>query len=137
MRKIISLILSFLFVAAVLSACQNPFVYNKKPINQIGSRWLSSDKSIELVIRDDYDQDSFCTVTFDSGEKMRFYLSFDTGCGMELIDESVITTKVVYECDIYEDWECSFKSKKKCVATVKKTTFFEVGQKITFYRVDS
>ena len=137
MKKIITLILSFIFAALVLAACESPFIYYKKPINQIGSKWLSSDKNVELVIRDDYDQDSFCTVTLDNGEKMRFYLTFDTGCGMELSDESVITTGVIHEYDIYEDWECSFKSKKKFVATVKETTFFETGQEITFYRVDS
>ncbi len=102
----------------------------------MGSKWLSSDKKIELVIKSDYDHDSFCNISFDTGENKCFYLSFDMGCGLELYDESVISDDVIHGYDRYEHWNCSFINRRKFVATVEKTTFFEVGQKITFYRVD-
>ncbi len=120
----------------ILTGCTNPFIEYKRPNNQLGSKWLSSDKSIELVIRSDYDHNSFCNISFDTGEKKSFYLSFDMGYGLELYDESVISADVIHGYDRYEHWNCSFIDKRKFVATVEKTTFFEVGQEITFYRVD-
>ncbi len=120
----------------ILTSCTNLIDDYKHPMNQLGSKWLSPDKKIEFVIRSDYDHHSFCNISFDNGEKKRFYLSFGKGCDLELCDESVIYADSVRECDRYEYWRCSFISKRKFVATVEKTTFFEVGQKITFYRVD-
>lgn len=120
----------------ILTGCRNPFIEYKRPDNQLGSKWLSSDKSIELVIKSDYDQDSICTVEFDNGETRAFYLTFDYGFGMYLYDESASYTHTFNDDTRYEHWNCSFMGKRKFVATVEKTTFFEVGQEITFYRVD-
>ena len=42
----------------------------------------------------------------------------------------------IYTKDRIEKWHCSYKSKKRFIAEVEKTTYFEVGQKIEFTRSD-
>ena len=36
----------------------------------------------------------------------------------------------------YEYWDLKFTGKSKFLITVKQTTYFEVGQEITFYLAD-
>ena len=47
----------------------------------------------------------------------------------------VLKDSAIAENNFYEYWTCSYKSKEKFVATAVDTTFFDVGQKITFYKV--
>ena len=42
----------------------------------------------------------------------------------------------LYPEERYETWRGNFKRKDKFIVTVEETTYFKVGQKITFYRVD-
>lgn len=136
MKKHLKLLAVIIPVILVLTGCKNIFIEYKRPDNQLGSKWISSDKSIELVIKSDYDHNSFCTMKFDTGETRKFFLAFDYGFGMYLYDESVFYTPAFNDDTRYEHWNCSFINRRKFVATVEKTTFFELGQEITFYRVD-
>lgn len=68
------------------------------------------------------------------GETVEFYLVNDMGTGTRLYSLNVLETNTTTPEDEYEYWLCSYKSEKKFVATVERTTFFNVGDKITFKR---
>ncbi len=137
MKRYLKLAMVIIPMVLVLTGCKNIFIEYKRPDNQLGSKWLSSDKKIELVIRRDYDHDSYCYITADNGESSSYILCFfDMGAGLYLYDKEAADMDAFNDNNRYEQWKCQPVNRRKFVVTVEKTTFFEVGQKITFYRVD-
>jgi len=106
----------------------------KRPSDQPGTEWISEDGSIIMRFVDGVGVVG--TMTFDD-KVIDVYITNDspTGTWLYLFPASVLDEEVVTEKP-YEKWSCSYKSKKKFVATVKETTFFEVNQTIVFHRVD-
>ena len=102
--------------------------------SQPNTTWISEDKTIVFSV----DPNTKITGTINLDEKCYdFYLVDFMGADIIIYPTSAIEKEgPIDDNEKYEYWSCSYKSKKKFVATVKKTTFFEEGQKITFYRVD-
>lgn len=134
MKRILILIPILLLVLLTCSACENPIVSKRKPCNQPNTKWKSEDGSIVFTV--DSNHYSTGTMIVDN-DVIEFSMVNTMGTGMCLFAPEVLDTKVDTEEDEYEYWECSFKNKKKFIATVERTTYFNIGDKITFYRVNS
>jgi len=125
--------LALIFVLAFCSACQNPIVVERRPCSQPNTKWMSEDKKIVFTVDDN---NHAMGEMFLDGGTIGFYMTNDMGSGMHLFDLSVIDTAVETTENEYEYWICSYKSKKEFIAIVKKTTYFDVGEKIVFHRMD-
>ena len=126
----------FLLVVALLlfcSACQNPVTVTRKPRNQPNTKWASYDERIVFSVNNT--QNAIGELLIEN-ERIPFYLTHDMGNGMYLYNLNVLESNVERTEDQYEYWICTYKSKKQFTATVKQTTFFKVGEKIEFHRVD-
>ena len=114
------------------SACQNPIVAARRPTSQANTKWKSEDGSIVFSV----DNNNLATgeMIIDN-ETIEFCLSTDFGIDMYLFPIDVLNEDgPIDTSDRYELWICSYKSKEKFVAKVEETTFFNIGDKITFYR---
>lgn len=69
------------------------------------------------------------------GENVEFYLTCTMGSEIFLYRLDKISDGLHAE-DQYEYWVCDYKSKRKFIATVRETTFFQPGEQIVFYRVE-
>ena len=111
----------------------DPTIVDKKPCGQPNTKWISADKSIVLNV----DSEHTVTGTIKIGSndiKICVFFEREAGTGMRIFPE--MNEKEYATTEELEYWSCWYKSKKKFVATVKTTTFFEEDQKITFYRVE-
>lgn len=126
------LLLLLLFFWFVCSACRNPITVKRSPFSQPNTKWVSDDGTISFYV----DGNKHATgEMIINDEYVEFYIVGDMGAGIHIYDIDVIDDEIVYQQNRYEYWLCSFKSKNKFVAEVKKTTYFEVDQKITFEKV--
>lgn len=133
MKKKVLLLSLFLLVVLICCGCQNPIVAKRRPCSQPNTKWISADKTIEFVV--DANGHATGTMILD-GETIAFYMENDMGAGMDLFTMDVLEYGITSTTDKWEHWLCSYRSMKKFVATVKKTTFFQENEKIVFYRVD-
>ena len=132
------LALIFVIISIAMTATTIRYVrIDRAPTNQPLSSWESEDGTISFVV----DATNRIRGTINiNGEVIEFSLSIAPGdLSMQLYDIKIIELEKSnsrhFSSDYqYEDWDCSYKSKKKFVATVRETTFFKEGQKITFYR---
>ena len=125
---------SLMAVLFLLSGCQDPIGYLWRSTSQDHTRWNSDDGTICYSV-DDAGR-AIGTIVINN-EIVDVYLVEDFGRGMYIYPRSFYDSDKILDPDAqYEYWECSLKSKKHFVATVVETTYFEVGQKIEFYRVD-
>ena len=136
---LITTYIALLLIIISSLACDNPILESRVPQNFPGSHWESDDGSITFTC-------------FQSDENIRFAI------GQIVIEEEVINFKMKstrggwQHLYYYEDgdgtmshslteqefeiWNCDYPSKKRFVATVVTTTYFEIDQKIVFHRVD-
>ena len=135
---LITTYIALLLIIISSLACDNPILESRVPQNFPGSRWESDDGSITFTC-------------FQSDENIRFAI------GQIVIEEEVINFEMIgawggwqhlyyYEdgdgtmslplAEQFEIWHCNYTSKKRFVATVVTTTYFEIDQKIVFHRVD-
>lgn len=133
MRKIF-LCLLIVCITVVCCSCQNLFTYDWKPCNQPVTSWKSEDGSIEFSVPEEGGRAPGRMLV--GGDTVEFYMTNDMGNGMHLRPLECMKKEVITQDDTFEYWTCSFRGAKKFVATVEKTTYFKVGDKITFYRVD-
>ena len=105
----------------------------KRPIDQPGRSWISEDGSI--ILNTDENQETTGSMTID-GVEIPFLFVDGQGEVIYIYSIDARNRDVLYPEDKYETWMGSFNRKDKFTVTVEKTTYFEVGQKITFYRVD-
>ena len=137
--KVIAIIATIVvcsLVLLVINAALNKHWRITNSINsQPNTQWISEDGTIVFNV----DPNGKSTGTMYIGEdNFDFYLVEFMGVDITIYPINVLEQESINEMvDKYEYWSCSYKSKKKFVATVEKTTFFEKGQKITFYRIDN
>ena len=133
MKRIILFSSFVLFILLFCSACQNPIVAARRPCGQPNTKWISEDKTIEFTVN----ENNLATgkIILD-GETINFYMANDTGAGMHLFPIEVLEDSVLDTNDEQEYWLCNYKSRKEFTAIVKKTTFFSIGKRIKFHRVD-
>ena len=132
MKKTIYMFCFLLVISIIFITCQNPTIIEKRPCSQANTKWVSEDKTIVFYVDDNYQATGTMNI---ENETVDFYMTNDTGAGMHIFPLSVLEEDIIDTEDKYEYWLCSFKNKRKFVATVKDTTYFEVGQEIIFYRV--
>ena len=94
---------------------------------------MSEDEKIEFTV--DADNRATGEITLES-ETVKFFLDNDTGSGMHLFPIEVLDNSVIDTNDEQEYWICTYHSKREFTAIVKKTTFFNVGERIKFHRID-
>lgn len=106
----------------------------RKPCNQPNTVWQSEDGRITFTVSDRAVGGATGTIALD-GENVRFYLTCTMGSEIFLYRLDKISDGLHAE-DQYEYWVCDYKSKRKFIATVRETTFFQPGEQIVFYRVE-
>lgn len=133
MKKMVLLLIFVFYISLICCACQNPILYQRKPCYQKSSKWASEDGSIVFTV-DDVNAYATGKMVIEDNE-IDFFLTTDMGLGMYLYSINVLNTMIETPEEEYEYWHCSYKSKNKFVATVKKTTFFDIGDTIEFNKV--
>ena len=135
MKKLLSLIGLITLVLIMFNACAIPAKYQWKISNQLDTQWISEDGTIVFNVNDKY----MITGTMEvNGETIEVFVATEPerGMGLHIYPIGDLEDGVLEQASKYEKWQCSYKSDNKFVATVKQTTFYEVGQKITFSRLD-
>lgn len=125
--------LSFVFILTLilmfcLSACLKEIVVNR-PADQPYSKWISEDKAIYF----ETDKNGAGYGTLTVGDEV-IDIHFATGCARVI---NIYIMEDDESGDLIESWTGNFKKEDRFTATVtKKTTYYEMGEKIVFYRVD-
>ena len=135
MKRKLSLIGLVLLLMFLFTACMTPAKTRWKLVRQPDTRWESEDGTITFYV----DENCVATGTIlINGEEVEICLLEGPLRSVELdvFPIDIVETGITSSEDRYEHWLCSYKSEKRFVATVKNTTYFEEGQKITFHRVD-
>lgn len=133
---------AILFLAmSSLVACLNPILESRVPLNFADSRWESEDGSITFTVVhiEGYGNTAIGRMVVE-GEVIEFTMYYFYGGWQELyyFKESDLEPEPnqVIDGQMFETWHCNYTSKKRFVATVVTTTYFEIDQKIVFHRVD-
>ena len=104
-----------------------------RPCDQPGTEWVSEDGSIKIHV----DENQQATGSMNiNGTEIPFILELGSGKMMWIDSIEAKDRLGLYPEETYEKWIGDFIWEDKFTVTVEKTTYFEVGQKITFYRVD-
>ena len=128
MKNFFGVLICLCILSAILVAIlPSPSMVDKKPCAQLGTTWMSEDGMIVFSVSE---SGPITGTLMRENQIISLYIAFETGAGtaMYIYPESGVAK------NHYEYWACSFKSEETFTATVKETTFFEVGQKIVFKR---
>ena len=130
MKKILCVAIYITVIILMFSGCQNPIIAARRPTGQNNTKWVSEDGVLTFYVDENY---TATGIYAGSDKHINLYLVTDYGTGMHVYPMNWIDATLDPEYR-YELWDCDFKSKTRFVATVIETTFFEVGQEITFIR---
>lgn len=126
------LLIFVLSISLICCACQNPIVAKRRPCNQPNTTWTSDDERIIFTV----DTNNWAKGKMIIDDKpVEFYMTNDMGSGMHIYPITVFENNIIDEATKYEYWLCSYKSKNKFVITVKRTTYFNIGDTIEFNKV--
>ena len=108
--------------------------FDWKLCNHPNTKWVSDDESIVLYV------ENSCKIIGTmrvNGDDIEVYVTEGPGRAQELniYPIGVLDQTIISEEDKYEYWSCFYKSENEFVATVKKTAFYKLGQKIRFHKV--
>ena len=143
-RKILRVItLLAVFLMLLIFLLMYGFHYKYLDIHK-NTVWISDDQTI--VMEDDGNGKATCTIGADEQKVLCVAVKADGHINNDLIiyPYEYIYDKGMYNPDEeqpksftpYEYWDLKFTGKSKFLITVKQTTYFEVGQEITFYLAD-
>ena len=108
-------------------------------ISQPNTTWVSEDGSIYLYVESDKNGNDVLHLDKD-GDKTDFALFGDNYsiilCDVSILPEDPTESVIIDTGEILEDWDAKFKTNKRFVIEVKKSTLFKEGEIIKFYRVD-
>ena len=130
-KKIISCTICIVIFAFALLNFRWVSSKNKRPCDQPNSIWVSGDNNI--IIRIDSHQHGKGIIKIDNKE-IEFIFTNGPGYNIDLYSISSENCLGLNEEEHYENWTGNFVNRNKFIATVKETTFFTVGDKITFYK---
>lgn len=118
----------------MLNGCMTPTSAQWRLYNQPNTSWVSDDGSVIFSVDNDGNAMGIIRVNGESVEVIVVEgVERDTGMYLFYSDhQGRPANQFDNKC---EYWQCSYKSPDMFVATVKETTFFEEGQKITFNKV--
>ena len=123
------------FIVFMLNMLWGHISFDWKLCNQPNTKWVSDDESIVLYV------ENSCKITGTmrvNGEDIEVYVTDGPGRAQELDIYPIggLYQTIISEEDKYEYWSCFYKSENELVATVKKTTFYKLGEKIKFHKVE-
>jgi hypothetical protein len=130
---IYALVIVFFLVLCLL--CSRYPVFHKIPDDQPGSVWVSEDSTMTLMISDEDLGTNYLTAKVGN-ETLTFACRFGMSSSFHLCSIDVAEDNLISPNEIYENWSAKVIFSDRFTATVEKTTYFEEGQKIKFYRVD-
>lgn len=139
MRKSVAILIVFILMFT-LTACIGfrPY-FGKRPCDQPGTTWVSEDHNVVFKYSTDFELNCF---VMKDGRYVEFPVAMGPGTGITLfaLEASPDAKSGMFgengihpEC---EYWEGDFWYSDHFTATVIRTTYFEVSQRITFYRQD-
>ena len=136
-EKIIVWVAIFLLICLFGVVLYGMYIYRyegKRPSEQPGTDWISEDGSIKFYV----DENLYATGSMNIKDtEIPFIFSGEIrGERIHIYAIEAKGREGWYPEERYETWRGNFKRKDKFTVTVEKTTYFEVGEKITFYRVD-
>lgn len=146
MKKILCLSLSFIILLSVCG-CAYDFQENKhrllnnRPIAQPNTMWVSTDGRIKFVVEEKYtSQDEWymcCTgeMLFDDGVDY-VEVVFGSGPDIRIVPKENRDENQILSSDYLEYWIGDFEYPDRFTATVKRSTYFNEGDEIEFYRID-
>lgn len=134
---VITIIVLIIIVASMIFiGCFYKSWFGKRPCDQPNSNWATKDKTIVFSI----DKNGAGTGQFAvDGEIIDFHLAIGPAEQIDIYSpepERFIDGEIPVYGYPFEQWVGDFNKSYKFTATVKTTTYFEVGEKITFYRID-
>ena len=125
------------FIMSTLSACiMTPWNMHWDPMSQPGTKWTSEDGSIVFYV----EEFGIATGTMRiNGVDVEIFLNMGVvnSWTIEIYPISAKNIEDLYKVEMYNLWSCTFKSEKKFIAKVIKSTNGEIGEKIEFHRVDN
>lgn len=107
------------------------YYYKRNPGTQPNSTWISKDGNVVIHMG----ENNVGTI-YIKQEESTFEALFSLGLYQvaHVYDLDVKEKEGVSKEDLYEEWSCVMKGDNTFIVTVKKTTFFAEGEKITFHK---
>lgn len=139
MKRILCFMIIPVIISMSLSGCWWYKSFQKNiPIEQPNTKWISENKQVTFWV----DENGHVTGIIENGDdKISVYF----GMGVSDIIDIYLLENVKPNEDgsgdivtgpILEYWIADYAHYDHFTATVERTTYFHVGEKITFYRVD-
>lgn len=104
-----------------------------RPCDNPGTQWVSEDGNVSFHIS----ESGYGTgVLYTSAQFINIHVSFDMAVGINLYyaEDFHNNARTGFP---FETWEGDYTSDQSFVATVIKSTYFDVGDEIEFYRVSN
>lgn len=137
MKKSRKLTLGFGIVFTIIFVLYSIFIYKhglgKRPCDQPYSEWISEDGQITFSI--DENGAGIGNLTIDE-ETMEIYIAIGPAAEIHVYPLEVVEDNRITEMYI-EYWIGDFWRDDKFTAKIVGTTYFNIGDKITFYRVNN
>lgn len=128
MKKYVCILL---IAVLCLNACAYKSWYGKRPCDQPHTEWVSEDGLMCFAT----DENGAGTGSIEiEKEKINVYIGIGPATDIDIYAENL--SDVYSGTDKLEHWIGTFEKNNEFTAIVKETTYFNVGQKIKFYRVD-
>lgn len=138
-KRLLKFTLALLLIILLAVLCTNCVKHTYKsylglrPCDNPGTQWASEDGDISFHINERTLGEG---VMYNSGHSINICVIFDMAVGIYVYDSANVSDTAA-EGPIYEIWEGNYTSDHSFVATVIKSTYFDVGDKIEFHRVSN
>ena len=133
MKRILCFVLALAIVTVSLSGCWWYKNYmGKRPCDQPNTKWMSEDGQIYFWVKEKGPGTGKMII---GDETIDIHVGIGPALDIDIVHLDSVIGDSVNEVS-FEHWVGDFKYKDHFTATVKRTTFFHVGDKIVFYRVD-
>lgn len=123
--------ITFIILFVLYSVFFYKSYYGKRPCDQPYSQWISEDGQITFSI----DENGAGTgVILIDNEKINIHIGIGPATEFKIYTLESVKGNVRTE-RFFEYWVGDFREYDNFTATVKETTYFNVGDEITFYRI--
>lgn len=133
MKKFFLFVTSIVIITSMLTSCVFlKYWIGKRPCDQPNTNWATEDGTISFSI--DENGNGTGKIVID-GETIDIDIGFGPATQIYISPLENVDGDHVYGYSI-EYWTGDSYRSDRFTATVEKTTYFEVGEKLTFYRID-
>ena len=131
MKKV--LYFTIIVVIVMLCGCQYKEYFGNRPCDQPETKWVSEDGTIVFSVG----ENSLSTGTIQVGDtEIDVFISIGPATQIQVYPLESVDGNTVNGFP-FETWHGDFKHDNRFTATIEETTYFEVGERIVFHRVDS